>query len=150
MLVSQGFHEKKHLSVQKRPPKKIHFQKNFKFLVFFLSLEALSNSPKVQILQNRRKKLTEKCKKNYLFENLQKKSFFWKDFLEFLWFYLILGLSLHIHLFFQLSSCTGWSTIRDFRVCQKTAFFAFFCTSPLKLRCLFRLNQLSSPVPYSQ
>jgi hypothetical protein len=70
--------------------------------------------------------LTEKYKKKYIFENFLKKSFFWKDFLDFLLFYLILGPSPHIPLFFQLSSCTGWSTIRDFRIFQKTAFFAFF------------------------
>jgi hypothetical protein len=46
--------KKKHLSVQKRPLKKLHIQKISNFW-YFLSPEALSNSPEVQILQNRRK-----------------------------------------------------------------------------------------------
>ena len=150
MLVSQGFHEKKNTFRSKKDLPKNYIFKKISNFWYFLSPEALSNFPKVQISQNRRKKLTEKCKKKYFFENFFKKSFFWKDFLNFLLFCLILGLSPHIHLFFQLSSCTGWSTIRDFRIFQKTAFFTFFCTSPLKLWCLFWLNQLSSPVPYSQ
>jgi hypothetical protein len=32
--------KKKQLSVQSRPPKKLHFQNNFKFLIFFQFLEA--------------------------------------------------------------------------------------------------------------
>ncbi len=63
-----------------------------------------------------------------LFVRKFSKSFYWKDFLEFLLFYLILRLSPHTHLFFQLSSCTGWSTIRDFRI-----FFDKISSPPLFL-----------------
>jgi hypothetical protein len=73
-----------------------------------------------------------------IFRNFfQKKFFFLSDFLEFLIFFLNLGLNLHIHLFFQLSSCTGWFTIKDFPIFQKTAFFAFFWTLPPPLGCIF-------------
>jgi hypothetical protein len=65
-------------------------------------------------IAKQKKKIDLEVQKKCFFENFQKKSFFWKDFLDFLLFYLTLGLSPHIHLFFQLSSCTGWSTIRDF------------------------------------
>jgi hypothetical protein len=43
----------------KKDPQKSKFSKNFSILIFFYP-EALSNSPKVQMSQNRRKKLTEK------------------------------------------------------------------------------------------
>ncbi len=123
-------------------PKNYIFKKISNFW-YFLSPEALSNSPKVQISQNRRKKLTEKCKKS-IFLKIFKKSFFGKDLLNFLLFYLIHGLSPHIHLFFQLSSCTGWSTIRDFRIFQKTAFLPFF--GPLCLSCGVFFDKISSPL----
>jgi hypothetical protein len=52
----------------KRSPEELHFQKTSHFS-YFLSPEALSNSPKLQISQNRRQKLTEKCKKSIFVEN---------------------------------------------------------------------------------
>ena len=76
--------------------------------------------------------------KKRFFEIFSKKNFFFlSDFLEFLFFFLNLELNPHIHLFFQLSSCTGWFTIKDFPIFQKTAFFAFFWTLPLQLGCFF-------------
>ncbi len=77
------------------------------------------------------------------FRKLSKKKFFLKDFLDFLLFYLILGLSPHIHLFFQLSSCTGWSTIRDFWIFQKTAFLPFWGPLPFSWGVFF--DKISSP-----
>ncbi len=87
--------------------------------------------------------MTEKYKKSIFLKIFKKKSFFWKDFLDFLLFYLILGLSPHIHLFFQLSSCTGWSTIRDFRIFQKTAFLPFLGPLPFSWGIFF--DKISSP-----
>ncbi len=66
-----------------------------------------------------------------------------KDFLDFLLFYLILGLNPHIHLFFQLSSCTGWSTIRDFQIFQKTVFLPFLGPLPFGWGVFF--DKISSP-----
>ncbi len=63
--------------------------------------------------------------------------------MDFLLFYLILRLSPHIHLFFQLSSCTGWSTIRDFRFFQKTAFLPFLGPLPFSWGVFF--DKISSP-----
>ncbi len=82
--------------------------------------------------------------KKLFVRKFSKKIFFWKDFLEFLLFYLILGLSPYIQLFFQLSSCTGWSTIRDFWIFQKTAFLPFF--APLRLSCGVFFDKISSPL----
>jgi hypothetical protein len=60
------------------------------------------------------------------FSKFFKKKIVWSDFLEFLIFCLNLGLNLHIHLFFQLSSCTGWITIKDFPIFQRKLFSPFF------------------------
>jgi hypothetical protein len=68
--------KKKHLLVQKRPSKEEHFF--FSNFSYFLSPEVLSNTPKVHISQNKRKKIDRKStKKKYLFENLKKKVYFW-------------------------------------------------------------------------
>ncbi len=94
----QNSMEKTHLLVQKKAPKNYIYLKISNFW-YFLSPEALNNSSKEQI------------------SNL-----FWSDFLEFLIFCLILWLNPHIHLFFQLYSCTGWFTIKDFPIFLKTLF----------------------------
>jgi hypothetical protein len=114
---------KKPLLVQKRPPKKLHFQKN-SFFQYFFSPEALSNSSTVQLSQ-KQKNSVEKCQKKGFFEIFSKKFFFLSDFLDFLIFFLNLGLNPHIHLFFQLSSCTSWFTIKDFPIYQKPLFCLF-------------------------
>ncbi len=112
---------------KKGPPKNNIFEK-ISFFQYFLSPEALSNSSKVQLSQ-KKKKVRSKSAKKMIFRNFFKKIFFpLSDFLEFLFFFLNLGLNPHIHLFFQLSSCTGWFTIKDFPIFQKTAFLAFFWT----------------------
>jgi hypothetical protein len=88
-----------------------------------LSYKALSNSLEVHISQNKRKKLTNKCKKSIFSKMLNKKfSFERLSFLKI--FYLIIGLNPHIHIFFQLCSCTGGSTIRVFKF-KKTFFGPF-------------------------
>ncbi len=123
-------------------------QKNYIFEKnqYFLSPEALSNSSKVQLSQ-KRKKIWSKSAEKRIFWNFFKKNFFFlSDFMEFLIFFLNLGLNPHIHLFFQLSSCTGWFTIKDFPIFQKTAFFAFFWTLPLQLGYFFWQNLPWPPV----
>jgi hypothetical protein len=122
---------KKNTFRSRKDPQKLHFQTISNFW-YFLSPEALSNSSKVQILQNRRKNWPRSAKKNFFF-NFSKKVFFGEDVLDFLLFYLIIGLSLQTHFFFHLSSCTGWSTIMDFRIFQKTTFWPFF--GPLCFSC---------------
>jgi hypothetical protein len=84
-------------SMKKKPPfgPKKYLPKNYIFkkisnFWYFLSPEALSNSPKVQISQNRRKKLTEKCKKYCSFKNFQNNSFFGKTLWNFYYFILFL------------------------------------------------------------
>jgi hypothetical protein len=52
-------HKKKHILFQKRPLKKLLL----KNLIFYIFPGALSNSPKVQILPNRRKNLPRSAKK---------------------------------------------------------------------------------------
>ncbi len=124
----------------KKGPQKNYIFKKISFFQYFLSPEALSNSSKVQLSLKKKKNLIKKCQKKD-FRNFFKKIFFFlSDFLEF-FFYLNLELKPHIHLFFQLSSCTGWFTIKDFPIFQKTAFFAFFWTLPLQLGCVFWQNQ---------
>jgi hypothetical protein len=130
---------------KKGPPKKYIFEK-ISFFQYFLSPEALSNSSKVQLSQKKKKNSIEKCQKKNCSKFFQTIFFFLNDFLEFLFFFLNLELNPHIHLFFQLSSCTGWFTIKDFPIFQKTAFFAFFWTLPLQLGCVFWQNQPWSPV----
>jgi hypothetical protein len=91
-----------------------------------LSPEALSNTPKIQILQNRRKKLIKSAKKKLFFENLQQKRFFWEDFLDFLIFYLILGLSPHIHPFFSSLAALAGPQLGIFEFFKKPLFLPFF------------------------
>jgi hypothetical protein len=112
---------KKHLWVQKGLLKTT-FQKDTQFLIFFSS-KALSNSPKVQLSQNRRKKLTEKGKKLCV-ENFQL-SFFKKTYVDFLIFYLFSGLNQHICHFFQLLAELVVSQSWIFEYFQKH-FFSFF------------------------
>jgi hypothetical protein len=67
---------------KKGPPKKYIFKKISNFL-YFLSPEALSNTPKVQISQNRRKKIDQKVPKSTYFLKIKKKSFLGKTFWTF-------------------------------------------------------------------
>ena len=132
---------KKPLLVQKRPAQKTTFSKKFHFFNIFLVLKHWVTLLKYKY-QKKEKKIRPKSAKKMIFRNFFKKKFFFlSDFLEFLFFFLNLELNPHIHLFFQLSSCTGWFTIKDFPIFQKTAFFAFFWTLPLQLGCFFWQNQ---------
>ncbi len=100
---------------KKGPPKNYIFKK-ISFFQYFLNPEALSNSSKVQLSQKKKKNSIKKCQEKDFSKFFQKNFFFLNDFLEFLFLFLNLGLNRHIHFFFQLSSCTGWFTIKDFPI----------------------------------
>ncbi len=147
MPVYLGFHEKKTPFGQKRPQKSKFLKKSQNIDIIF-SPEALT------LLRYKYCKTEEKnwprSTKKVFFSKIFKKVFFCKDFLDFLLFCLILGLSPHIHIFFQLSSCTGWSTIKDIQIFQNTVFLPFFGPLPFSWGVFF--DKISSPtlVPYCQ
>jgi hypothetical protein len=91
----------------KKAPKKTTFSKKFHFFNIFLVLKRWVTLLKYNY-HKKGKKIRSKSAWKRIFRNLFKKNFFFlSDFLEFLIFFLNLGLNPHIHLFFQLSSCTG-------------------------------------------
>ncbi len=119
---------KKHLWSKKGSQNNM-FENFFNFW-YFLSLEALSNSSKVQISQ-KRKIIPRKVQKRFLTFFLTTE--LWRAFLELLIFYLILSTftsfsALQLH----------WSVQnQEFSNFSKNCFFAFFWTSPLWLGCFF-------------
>ncbi len=97
----------------KKSPKKTTFSKKFHFFNIFLVLKHWVTLLKYNYHKKENNSI-EKCEKR-IFWNFSKNFFFLSDFLEF-YFFLSLGLNPHFHLFFQLSSCTGWLTIKDFPI----------------------------------
>ncbi len=104
---------KKQILVQKGPPKITFFEKYSFFYWGFLVPKYWVTLLKYRYCKMEGKNWPISTKK--ICQQFSNKEF-WKGFVDFFIFYLILRINPHVQLFFQLSSCTGWSTVRYFQI----------------------------------
>jgi hypothetical protein len=88
--------------------------------------------------QIRKIKIDRKVQEKNIYRNFPQK--FFLVVLELLIFYLILGLNLHIHLFFSSPFVLVGSKSRIFKFGTKKTFFPSFLSFPLELGCFFKQN----------